>query len=149
MYVPLRTQLTKEVPWFFEPCFEHLGYLSSDLGFSWDGETHGGPDAYARMMFEDSRLDIQVWLWLPMNLPELSVSSLRKKRRVLDLSLLVPEFALASEPGDYDENYMRVHPLNKEGRAAVERDFEAAVADRIAQFANFLREYLERLRRAA
>ncbi|HOX58768.1 MAG TPA: hypothetical protein P5205_10880 [Candidatus Paceibacterota bacterium] len=149
MYVPLRTQLTKEVPWFFEPCFEHLEYLSRDRGFSWNGEIHGGPDAYARMTFEDERLDIRVWLWLPMNLPELEVVSLRKKRRVLELSVIVPEFTLASERGDYYERYKRVHPLDKGGRAEVERLFEVAVANRIGQFGVFLREHLDKLRKAA
>jgi hypothetical protein len=149
MYVPLRTQLIKDVPWFFEPCFEHLDFLSQDRGFTWNGERHGGPDAYARMVFEDDRLDIQVRLWLPMNLPELEVVTIRKKRRVLDLSILVPEFALEYERGDNYGRYKQVHPLDKAGRAEVDRLFQVAVANRIAQFGVFLREHLDKLRKAA
>jgi hypothetical protein len=149
MYVPLRTQLIKEVPWFFEPCFEHLEFLNQDRGFSWRGERHGGPDPYARMMCEDDRLDIRVWLWLPMDLPELEVAGLRKQRRALDLGVLAPEFVLTSQRGDYYERYKRVHPLDKGGRAEVERLFQIAVADRIAQFGMFLREHLGKLRKAA
>ena len=149
MYVPLRTQLTKRVPWFFGPAFEHLEFLSREQGFSWNGENPGGPDAYARLVFTDEHLEISVLSWMPMDLPSLSAVRLLPRRAVLDLKALLPQAVLDNAPGDFYERWKRVHPLNKEGRAAVDREFEAAVADRMVQLAMFLREHVETLRTAA
>ena len=135
MPIPLRTQLIQAVPWFFGPCFEHLGFLLQDHGFWWDGEDHGGPDAYARLVFTDDKLEVQVLSWLPMGLPRLTVTSIRRgKRRVLDLRAVVPQQVLADDSGDYYGRFMQVHPLNELGRAAVDREFEAAAAERIRGF---------------
>src|SRR5438477_9304356 len=101
MYIPLRSQLMQKVPWFFKPCFECLGFLSRDCGFSYDGETPGGPDDYALAFFTDDNLRIEVRSWLPMDLPILSITRLRGKRRVLDLSAIVPGYLLENERGDY------------------------------------------------
>ncbi len=83
-----------------------------------------------------------------MHLPELTVVSLRPRRRVLDLGEIIPEQALDNDGGSYYERYKQVHPLDVAGRAEVEREFETAVANRIARFGTFLHEHLEKLRRA-
>ncbi len=149
MPVPLRTQLIQAQPWFAAPCFECLGYLSRECGFSWDGEIHSGPDAYVLIVFEDTRLRIEVRSWSPMHLPELTVVGLRPRRRVLDLGVLIPEQALDNDGGSYYERYKQVHPLDQNGRAEVEREFEAAVANRLARFGTFLHEHLDKLKQAA
>jgi hypothetical protein len=149
MNIPLRTALIQAVPWFFGPCFECLGFLHRDHGFSYDGECHGGPDAYARLFFTDDKLQIEVLSWLPMGLPTLTVTSLRGKRNVLDLRAVVPEQALAGDTGDYYGRFMQVHPLNKQGRAEVDREFERAVAERIREFGVFLHDHVGKLRHAA
>lgn len=150
LYVPLRAQLIQRVPWFFKPAFECLGFLSRDYGFSYDGESPGGPDDYARVVFEDDGLRIEVMSWFPMDLPALTVRGLRRnKRKILDLKALAPDCVPESDRGDFYERYMRVHPLNKEGRAEIDREFEAALARRMAQFGEFLRARLDVLRRAA
>ena len=149
MYIPLRTQLIQRVPWFFKPCFDCLDFLRRDYGFSYDGESPGGPDNYARLVFTDDKLQIEVLSWLPMGLPTLTVTSLRGQRRVLDLRAIVPEQALASESGDYYERYMRIPPLNKLERDEIDREFETAVANRITEFAAFLHGHVDKLRHAA
>ncbi len=149
MYLPLRAQLIQAQPWFAKPCFEYLGYLSRDCGFSWDGEIHSGPDAYVLIVFEDSHLRIEVRSWSPMYLPDLTVVSLRGKRRVLDLAVIAPEEGLENDGGSYYERYKQVHPLDHARRGEVEREFEAAVANRIAAFGTFLHQHLDELKRAA
>lgn len=149
MHVPLRDQLIQRVPWFFGPCFEHLEFLHRDCGFSYDGEEHAGPDAYARMVFTRDYLQLQVWCSMPMDLPELSVISTRGKRRVLDLSAVVPGEAPANDPGRFYGKWKQVPPLNQEGQAEVDREFETAVADRIQEFVVFLRKHLDELNAVA
>lgn len=147
MYPPLRTQLIQKVPWFFKPAFDHLGFLSRDHSFSYDGESPGGPDNYARLVFTDDTLQIEVLSWLPMDLPTLTVTTLGRKRTVLDLNAL--GFSLATEPGDYYQRYRSVPPLDKQGRAAIDREFEIAVAHRMMQFGSYLRQHLHTLKKAA
>ncbi|HEY5914037.1 MAG TPA: hypothetical protein VJA21_25905 [Verrucomicrobiae bacterium] len=148
MYIPLRAQLSQRLPWFFGPCFEYLAFLYRGCGFSWDGEDPVYPNSLRRVLFTKGNLEIQVSTGAEMELPTLTVTSLRGKRRVLDLEAIAPGPAPANEPGDYYARYKRVHPLNKEGRAEVDREFEAAAARRIAEFAAFLREHMDELRRA-
>ena len=133
------------MPWFFTPAFEHFAFLAQEHGFSWNGENPGGPDAYARLVFTDEHHEISVLSWMPMDLPALTVTRLLPKRSILDVK--APPHGLNNPPGDFYERWKRAHPLNKEGRAAVDREFESAIADRMAQFAIFLREHVETLRR--
>jgi hypothetical protein len=86
MYIPLRTQLIQDVPWFYIPCFKHLEFLCSDHKFSWNGERNGGPDASALIYYENEDMRIEVRSWLPMNLPSLRVASLKPKWKVLDFT---------------------------------------------------------------
>lgn len=132
VYPPLRAQLVQRVPWFFEPCFEHLEFLWRDGGFSYDGECLPYPDTDPLFSLQDERLRIEIVCRLCPRLPLLTVKSLTAKRRVLDLRAIVPQ----GDPND-------------DGEQASGDGFEAAVATRIAAFAGFLRQHLDKLRRAA
>jgi hypothetical protein len=123
---------------FFQLCLEHLGFLVSERNFEVTCESHGGPDAFAEIIFFNHATRITIFTWHPFGVPTLQTTR-------SDTKTVAQLCEIENDERSFAEAYNRVHPLDAIGRDTVGRAYVDAVTQRIKSFGECLRENFDRL----
>ena len=133
---------------FFQLCCNHLGFLVTDYNFDFQCNSWEGPDAGVGASFTNNTLKIGVGMCGFYSLPRLSVMSASETRRGFDLAVLASEYGFENDDGNFQDTYMRVHPLDGLGQDAVNRQYRDAIADRITRFGICVYDNLDKFKLA-
>lgn len=122
---------------FFQLCLEHLGFLVSERNFEVECESHGGPDAFAQIIFFNHAMRITIFTH-SFGLPTLQTTR-------SDTKAVAQLCEIENDEKSFAEAYNQVHPLDAIGRDSVGRAYTDAVTQRIMSFGNCLRNNFQHL----